>query len=808
MRRMELLPYIYSLANTSDRTGVLMQPMAYRYPGDSATYPMWDQYFFGAAFLVAPIYEDNSTNRSVYLPEGTWIDQNDYAVTYSGNQTISYNAPQSVTPTFIKKNTIYPDGMVYAGNIKSWDSDFDNHRYLNINAFPGGTETSSSFTYVDFLDNDAEKQISMATDSAGSVTLAFPSMPTEGAIRVRLEDAPSSVIVNGTTISNPDFDDKTKLLTVNYENGQDVQVVINMNQGLSSAFLECAGQVVMEGENFQALDVRDDPGNASWAAGASTAGYVGAGYVETTGLQGVNGVWANAAEVSYTVKFSTTGSYDVWIRRYAETLDNHSVFVGLHDVNTGVSNTTGSNPGWAWKNIGTLNVAEPGLQIIQLRRKQAGYKIDRILLTTNSGIPSGDGPNESPIHVNSLPEISSTPSLYIDAGMPFSYLFSATDQDDDLIHLSAEALPSWLSFADGVLSGTADADDIGLHPVTLRASDGIGNSDQSFTIRVSAPGNDSPVINSTPVTRVIENQSYRYAIFATDADGDSLTLDMPGKPDWLSLSENIVSGTPLTGTSGIFPVILTVSDGDVTATQRFNVAVFEMPTPDNVLMNASFEDGTTSWTVGDAVIVGTEAQDRNSSLQVTEASAPSIKQTAALEIGKIYTISVWIHAAGMTDGVVVFDTSDAYDESGQGQFVISGANSGWTLYTGSFTANTPSITIRMFTNRDFAGTIYFDNIVLAETGIINAAPVITSIPKTSTMVNMPYTYILLAADAENDSLTFKKGNMPAWLRIDATTGMISGTPVDTGSYDIVFEVSDGKSFAVQNFTIAVTGNSL
>ena len=69
--RMALLPYLHSLANTSAQNGPLMQPLAYRHLDDPRTYDIWDEFYVGDGFLVAPVLTPG-TVREVYLPAGRW----------------------------------------------------------------------------------------------------------------------------------------------------------------------------------------------------------------------------------------------------------------------------------------------------------------------------------------------------------------------------------------------------------------------------------------------------------------------------------------------------------------------------------------------------------------------------------------------------------------------------------------------------------------------------------------------------------------------------------------------------------------
>jgi hypothetical protein len=163
------------------------------------------------------------------------------------------------------------------------------------------------------------------------------------------------------------------------------------------AFQESSGEVVMEGEHFHGLDGRTDPNAVNWQVGTAVAGSVGGAYVETPGPQGANGSWSDACETSYKVNFTTTGTYNVWVRRYAANQSDNSVFAGLDGGQTSGTDNLNSDFGvWVWRNLGAVSVTSAGVKTFQLRRREAAYKVDRIILRTSSATPSGNGPAESP----------------------------------------------------------------------------------------------------------------------------------------------------------------------------------------------------------------------------------------------------------------------------------------------------------------------------------------------------------------------------------------------------------------------------
>jgi len=70
-----LMPYIYAQAKDSTERGLpMVRALFVEYPGDAGAWQVEDEYLFGSDILVAPLLEEGSTARDVYLPEGQWID--------------------------------------------------------------------------------------------------------------------------------------------------------------------------------------------------------------------------------------------------------------------------------------------------------------------------------------------------------------------------------------------------------------------------------------------------------------------------------------------------------------------------------------------------------------------------------------------------------------------------------------------------------------------------------------------------------------------------------------------------------------
>lgn len=155
--RYRLMPYTYSM--TADNvigigiegaagdggTGLpITRPVVMNYPNDANTYDLDTEYMSGESFLIAPVVNAETT-KEVYLPEGEWYDYADGKTVYSGNQTMSYDAPVDLLPVFVKAGSIIPmqPVMQYVGE-KPVDE-------ITLDVFP--TLTSGKFDFVMYEDD-------------------------------------------------------------------------------------------------------------------------------------------------------------------------------------------------------------------------------------------------------------------------------------------------------------------------------------------------------------------------------------------------------------------------------------------------------------------------------------------------------------------------------------------------------------------------------------------------------------------------------------------------------------------------------
>ena len=181
---------------------------------------------------------------------------------------------------------------------------------------------------------------------------------------------------------------------------------------------------------------------------------------------------------------------------------------------------------------------------------------------------------------NRPPSISGVPASAAVVGQVYGFQPTATDPDGQLLRFAIANKPAWASFDEvtGRLSGTPDATEVGTYSgIAITVSDGTASATLPvFAITVTAT-NRAPVISGTPVTTAVTGQAYSFRPTATDADGDTLTFSIQGRPAWATfdMTDGTLYGTPTTGNTGTSSnIVISVSDGNVSVSlPAFSITV-------------------------------------------------------------------------------------------------------------------------------------------------------------------------------------------------------------------------------------------
>lgn len=99
-----LKPYIkQAVAQNAQRGLPVMRPLFLHYEDDAHSYTLKYQYLFGRDLLVAPVYEENRSDWTLYLPDDQWIHAWS-GEPYQGGE-VTVKAPLGQPPVFYRANS-------------------------------------------------------------------------------------------------------------------------------------------------------------------------------------------------------------------------------------------------------------------------------------------------------------------------------------------------------------------------------------------------------------------------------------------------------------------------------------------------------------------------------------------------------------------------------------------------------------------------------------------------------------------------------------------------------------------------------
>ena len=178
---------------------------------------------------------------------------------------------------------------------------------------------------------------------------------------------------------------------------------------------------------------------------------------------------------------------------------------------------------------------------------------------------------------------------------------NATDPDGNPLTYSATNLPSGITInaSSGVISGTLSATSSGTYNVVITVSDGSLTDTDPFTWTVTEPVvNQAPVFSTDFTNRTdAEGAVISLDANATDPDGNPLTYSATNLPSGITInaSSGVISGTLSATSSGIYNVVITVSDGSLTDTDPFTWTVTEPSTVTTYVDDSFGRTSTNTW---------------------------------------------------------------------------------------------------------------------------------------------------------------------------------------------------------------------
>jgi len=488
-----------------------------------------------------------------------------------------------------------------------------------------------------------------------------------------------------------------------------------------------------------------------------------------------------------------------------------------------------------WESDGTLNgtrfVADLNLGNFDSNPNNFKVAAQRLFFTATENVNGTElwffWPEENP-------KITSSEKTSFEMGQSSSFKVTANGYPAPTFTVSSGTLPSGVTFTNsGLLSGIPSAGTVGIYPITIKASNGIGtDATQSFTLTIT----QAPSFTSADKATFTTGTAGSFTVVATGFPAPTFSLSSGTLPSGVTLSAGgLLSGTPADGTGGTYPVTIKATNGVGTdATQSFTLTVNQAPA-----ITSADKVTFTTGAAGSFTVVATGFPAPTFSLAsgtlpagVTLSATGSLAGTPEGGTGGIWPITIKATNGVGTDATQSFtltvNQAPAITSANKATFTTGAAGSFTVVATG-FPAPTFSLSsgtlpsgvtlsvggLLSGTPADGTGGTYTITIK-ATNGVgtdatqpftltVNQAPAITSANKATFTTGAAGSFTVVATGFPAPTFSLASGTLPAGVTLSAT-GSLAGTPeAGTGGiWPITIKATNGVGTDVsQSFTLTV-----
>lgn len=392
-----------------------------------------------------------------------------------------------------------------------------------------------------------------------------------------------------------------------------------------------------------------------------------------------------------------------------------------------------------------------------------------------------DPVNDAPMLLQVLPDVASPEDAAFSFGIPAG---TFVDVDGDALTLSAtlddgSGLPTWLSFDGETFTGTPPQDFNGSLALTVTASDGELSASDMFVLTID-PVNDAPVLVQS-LTDVSSPEDSAISIDIptdafTDVDGDALILsatlsDGSELPAWLAFDGGSFTGTPPQDFNGALNLLVTASDGELTADAAFTLTID--PVNDAPVLAQALADVSSDEDTSLSVALPADA--------FVDVDGDALTLSATLSDGT--ALPTWLNFDGTT-----FTGTPPQDFNGSFDLTV-------TANDGEFT-----------TADNFTLTI--DPVNDAPTLVQATADLQANV---GDALSIDFTNGVFA-DVDGDDLTFSASlsdgsALPVGLIFTGGVLASDSVPAEVGDFEITVTASDGQASASDSFVLTVLGGN-
>lgn len=425
-----------------------------------------------------------------------------------------------------------------------------------------------------------------------------------------------------------------------------------------------------------------------------------------------------------------------------------------------------------------------------------------------------------------VPVITSAASSTATLGTPYSYQIAASGSPTSY---AADNLPQGLSVdtTTGLISGTVTSPKaVNTYEVPLAATNANGQSAPfALILTVALPAD--PVITSANTASGTVGTAFSYTITATGTM--PFAYDAENLPPGLSVDSatGIISGTPTA--AGTTVVSLSVSDPYDDLTQADLTITIALP-PMPVVTSANTVNGTVGQFLSYQITATNSptsygATNLPGGLSIDTASGlisgtPTVAGTFTVTLmatnaggtrtqdvnifiappAPVFTSAASVNA--LTNQAFVYQLTASNNPDGfqVGEILPPGLNFDANTATLFGTPTTPgTYTVPLFAFNKGGQGMATLTIIVSDAPV--PTPVITSALSASTQAGSVFAYQITAS---NGPTSFDATNLPDGLKVDATSGIVSGTPTAVGTFNFTVSATNPSGVGMANVVLVVT----